>query len=112
MVGICCAAFLTGPPSVAANPEVPDPQHERIKFSGYTQSRYTDKQGSRGTLAISRARLKMKGQVTDRDKVTLQIDANSKNDDVTLRDAYLDHLVASQGGVVPATGTDESSDHV
>ncbi len=128
LVGICCAAFLTGqPPALAADSEIADPQQqtaeprqeldrheaqakpsmdeqketptsEKIEFSGYTQSRYTDLQDSRGTLAISRARLKIKGQVTDRDKVTVQIDANSKSDEISLRHAYLDHLVGSREG--------------
>jgi hypothetical protein len=52
-----------------------------------------DKENSDAGFSISRARLKLKGQVTDKTAFTLQIDARSKDGKVDLRDAYVDRAL-------------------
>jgi chaperonin cofactor prefoldin len=65
-------------------------QGEKMKVSGYIIARYVDKEDADSDFNVSRARLKLKGNVTEKTGFTLQIDARSKDGKVDLRDAYID----------------------
>lgn len=65
---------------------------EKMKASGYIIARYRDVENRDGTFVISRARLKLKGRVTDNTGFTFQIDARSADGKVDLRDAYIDRF--------------------
>ena len=70
------------------------PAREKVQLSGFTQVRYTDKEGAAGNFNIPRARLKIFSQVTDRSALTLLIEGAGKDGKVELRDAYLDRRLS------------------
>ncbi|MBI2844335.1 MAG: hypothetical protein HYX78_13115 [Armatimonadetes bacterium] len=70
---------------------------EKIKLSGYIQSRYTDEEDAAGTFNVSRARLKLSGHLTEKSAFIVEIDARSKDGKVELRDAYLDRFIGYEG---------------